>query len=252
MELRLAEPSDWFRIREIAADSFRNSYSLSPQDIEILLDEVFSEAALTDRFEDPDVVVLVAEDEIRDGGMGVHGFVDAVGGEVPTMRWLHVAPTARGRGIATALFERTRDELADDGTQLQATMLADAVEGADFLTGFGLERTDSDRVEYGDEEYMLDVFRTDGRPDDPNEPTVDVPETVTVDGEKRHVDRDDQIPGRDAPFFSLYTDRGETEAFGYLCSQCGSVDVSADGLDRLACNECGNLHKAEEWDGSFL
>lgn len=253
MEIRPAEPADSTRIREIAEHSFRSSYSLSPQGISIVLDEVFSDAALSDRIDDPEVHLLVAEADVE-GVEDVQGFVDLVDDDEATLRWLHVHPDARGQGVATSLMERVQ-ETVEEGTPLRATMLAEAVEGAEFLTGFGLERTDSEEVEYGEERYMLDVFTAgvEGEEaEDPNEPTVAVPETVEVEGRELHLDSDNAIPGRDAPFFSLYTDADESEPFGYFCSQCGSVDVSADGLDRLACNECGNLHKAEEWDGSFL
>lgn len=249
MEIRPADSADESRIREVAENSFRSSYSLSPQEIEAILGDAFADTALTDRLDDPDVTVLVAEVD-GDGEDAVQGFVDATIGDEATIRWLHVDPTARGRGIGTALIERCREE--NEETPLAARLLADAVEGSEFLTGFGLERSDSDRSEFGGEEYVIDVYTEGPETGVSNEPAVPVPDAVDLDGAKRHLDREDRIPGRKAPFFSLYADTRGDEEYGYFCSQCGSTDVSADGLDRLVCNECGNLHKADEWDEAFL
>ncbi len=88
--------------------------------------------------------------------------------------------------------------------------------------------------------------------EDANEPTVPVPESTPTDGTDRPVDRDETIPGREAPFFPTYSGEDRTERYGYFCSNCGSTDVSADGLDRLECGACGNLHLADEWDDSYL
>ena len=53
-------------------------------------------------------------------------------------------------------------------------------------------------------------------------------------------------------FFSVYTADDHDEPYGYLCSQCASTDVTADGLDRLECGDCGNAYRVDEWDGSYL
>jgi ribosomal protein S27AE len=104
----------------------------------------------------------------------------------------------------------------------------------------------------GGEEFAVTMFIEGEGTETSNEPTVAVPESVTVDGVDRPVDRDDSIPGREAPFFTLYVADDTEEAYGYFCSQCGSTDVSADGLDRLECGNCGNAHLADEWDDAYL
>jgi len=50
----------------------------------------------------------------------------------------------------------------------------------------------------------------------PTEPTVTVPESVTVDGVDLSIDRDDSVPGSEAPFFTVYSADGEEEVYGYL------------------------------------
>jgi GNAT superfamily N-acetyltransferase/ribosomal protein S27AE len=251
MDIRPAEPDDRHRVREIASDSFRSSYSLSPQQIETILEDVFSEDALTDRIEDPDVLFLLAGHTGEEDG--VYGFIDVAAGTEGTIRWLHVDPDARGEGIATALFERVQEELRDSGgTSLTARVLADAVEGGEFCERFGLERSGNSETRFGDEEYHVALFTEGSGTEDSNDPSVTVPETLSVDGTERPLDADAPIPGADAPFFPVYSEEGSDEQYGYFCSECGSTDVSADGLDRLECGECGNEHRADEWDGAYL
>lgn len=249
MDIRPADPDDRERIEAVARDSFRSSYSLSPQQIETIVEEEFTDATLTQRLEDPDTVVLVADHTVEDREE-VFGFVDVATGREAMIRWLHVDPEARGEGIATALIERVREEI--DETPVTARVLDDAVEGGEFLEGFGLEQSGNDQVTVGGEEFAVTLFTEGEGTDDSNEPAVAVPESVAVDGADRPVDRDDAVPGREAPFFSVYSDEDGEDPYGYFCSQCGSTDVSADGLDRLECGNCGNVHLADEWDGAYL
>lgn len=249
MNVRSAEPPDRERITALARDSFRSSYSLSPQQIETIVEHEFDAETLDGRLDDPDATVLVAENESGDGD-GVQGFIDVETGDGPTVRWLHVDPQARGEGIATALLERV-DELGE-GQPLTARVLDDAVEGGEFMERFGLESGGSEDVTVGGEEFSVAVFTEGHGTENGNEPTVPVPESVSVDGADRPVDHDEPVPGTDAPFFPTFVDADRSEPFGYFCSNCASTDVSADGLDRLECGECGNLHRADDWDDSYL
>lgn len=254
MEIRAAEPADLDRIREIAAASFQSSFSLSPEEIESILEDAFSEERLSERLSDPNARVLVAEHE-TDAAPPIGGFADAEIEPQPTLRWLHVDPVARGAGIATALVDRVHEEAG--GTPLTARVLEEAVEGGEFLERFGLRKTGSDHVEYTGVEFAVSVFTAAEDTDrtateEPAEPSVAVPESVTADGRERPVDRENPIPGRDAPFFRTTVDADRDEPYGYFCSNCGSTDVAADGLDRLECGNCGNAHLADEWDGAYL
>lgn len=249
MKIRPAEGEDLERIRTIAEDSFRASYSLSPQQIETIVENAFTGDSLSERIDDSNAVVLVAEDTVEETEE-VQGFID-VGTEAGrTIRWLHVDPAARGNGVATGLVERIREE--DEGASLTARVLEDAVEGLEFLEQFGLERDGNDRIDVGGEEFPVALFTEGEGTDTANEPAVTVPDTVTVEGAERFVNREHEIPGREAPFFHIYSDEAHEDPYGYFCSQCGNTDVSADGLDRLECENCGNVHKADEWDGGYL
>jgi len=251
MDVRPAEPDDSARIRAIAQDSFRSSYALSPQAIETIVGHAFTDEAVVERVNDPDAVVLVAEQTVDDA-TELQGFVDADVAADPerTIRWLHVDPEARGQGTATALIERVRE--GGDGTALAARVLEDAVEGHEFLERFGLESDGNDRTEFGGEEFAVALFTEGEGTDDSNRPSVPVPDSVTTDGADRPLDREESVPGREAPFFPIHVDADRAEQYGFFCSQCASTDVSADGLDRLECGNCGNVHLADEWDDAYL
>lgn len=249
MEIRSADSDDRERLESLAQDSFQTSYALSPQQIETIIENEFDAESLAERLSDPDATVLVAEHAAGDTEH-VQGFVDVAVGSERTIRWLHVDPEARGEGIASALLDGVRHD--GDGTPLVARILEDAVEGGEFLENFGLESDANAQVTFGNEEFAVAIFTEGEGTNDANEPNVSVPESVTVDGADRPLERDETVPGRDAPFFVTYTNEDRTDQHGYFCSSCGSTDVAGDGLDRLECSECGNLHLADEWDDSYL
>jgi len=249
MKVRAAESNDREQIREITRDSLQASYSLSPEQIEVILEEEFSDAAIDDLLDDAETTVLVVEATIDDVE-AVRGFVTLETGTEAAIRWLHVDPASRGEGIATALLDRVRDQFSEK--PLSAYILDDAVEGGEFLEEFGLKQNDHDRLLIGGEEFPVTAFTEGESTERTNEPTVSVPESITADGAERFVDRDDTVPGSEAPFFTVYTTDEGDEQYGYFCSECGSTNVSTDGLDRLECGNCGNVHRADEWDDAYL
>jgi GNAT superfamily N-acetyltransferase/ribosomal protein S27AE len=249
MNVRPAASDDREAIRTIANDSFRSSYSLSPDQIETIIEEEFDDTSLDDLFTDADTEVFVAEETV-DGTEAVRGFVTVGVGTEATIRWLHVDPTARGRGIATALIERVRDRF--DEEPIAASVLDEAVEGGEFLEKFGLKQDDHDQLLIGGEKFAVTLFTAGQSTETSNEPSVTVPESVTADGADRPVDHDESVPGSEAPFFRVYSAEDEAEPYGYFCSECGSTNVSTDGLDRLECGNCGNTHLADEWDDAYL
>ncbi|WP_418279807.1 GNAT family N-acetyltransferase [Halorubrum sp. DTA98] len=250
MNVRPAESDDREQIRALTRDSLQSSYSLSPEEIEMILEEEFNDASLADLLDDAETAVLVV-DETVEGTETVRGFVTVEIGTEATIRWLHVDPAARGGGVATALLDHVRERFAEK--PIAACILDDAVEGGEFLEEFGLKQGDHDQILVGGEEFAVTMFTEGQSTETPNEPTVTVPESVTVDGVDRPVDRDDSVPGSEAPFFTVYSaDDDEEDAYGYFCSQCGSTNVSIDGLDRLECGDCGNTHLADEWDDAYL
>jgi GNAT superfamily N-acetyltransferase/ribosomal protein S27AE len=249
MNVRPAESADREQISAIAHDSLQSSYSLSPDQIEMILEEEFDDTSLSDLLNDAETAVLVV-DEVVDETETVRGFITVEIGTEATIRWLHVDPAARGEGVATALLDRVREQFSEK--PLGACILDEAVEGGDFLKGFGLKEGDHDHILVGGEEFAVTMFTEGQSTETSTDPTVTVPESVTVDGVDRSVDRDESVPGSKAPFFTVYAADDEEDRYGYFCSQCGSTNVSVDGLDRLECGDCGNTHLADEWDDAYL
>ncbi len=247
MDIREATPADSDRIGRIAESSFNSSFALSPEEIATLVEERFSESALEARLSDSDGWFLAAETEL-DGETILGGFLD--GTAAGRIRWLHVDPEARGHGIGTALVEHLRAEHGD--RPLAWEVLDDAVEGVGFCEQFGLTEQGRDSLEIGGHEYGVTLYAEGDRAEESNEPAVPIPASVSAGGEVRPLDRDDPIPGRAAPFFRTFVSGDRESAYGYFCSQCGSTSVTADGLDRLECGDCGNVHLADEWDGAYL
>lgn len=56
--------------------------------------------------------------------------------------------------------------------------------------------------------------------------------------------------GSRGPFYAVYASGGER--FGWLCSNCGTLNVAMDTMGRIVCNECTNTHKAVHWDAAYL
>lgn len=245
-DLRAATGDDCEAIRGVAERSFQASYSLSPEQIEAIVETEFDRDHLAARVEDDDSLVLVAADEGE-----IVGFADA-DLAVGTLRWLHVDPMGRGQGVGTALVERVEAALTRRGEPFTAQVLDEATEGDSFLERFGLHRTGTTKTEFRSQELSAHVYSRRGGGTDPNEPEVTVPDRVAVGGRERPLDREAPVSGSESPFFLTYTGPDRADRYGFFCSNCGSTDVSADGMDRIECNDCGNNHLADEWDDAYL
>lgn len=250
MDVRPAQPQESDAIRAIAEQSFQTSYSLSPGQIETILEGVFSSELLAERTEADADLLLVALD-----GDELIGFIDIGFDEEAVLRWLHVEPGARGRGAGTQLFERALSAAQSRGVPLVARVLTEDEEGGTFCEQFGFTRNGRSKLTFAEETFFQNVYV------DPNGPEggivdqpVEIPETITADREELSLDRDDDIPGTDGSFFPTFTDDpdGRRHRYGYFCSNCGSTDVGTDSLGRLECQNCGNKHLADKWDAAYL
>lgn len=69
-------------------------------------------------------------------------------------------------------------------------------------------------------------------------------------GEPLWVDRTATEIGSKGPFYVVYDGPDGETRWGFLCSNCDSMDNAVDTMGRIRCNVCSNLHKAEEWDAA--
>jgi GNAT superfamily N-acetyltransferase len=180
-------------VEATAPDSPRSSYSLGPCQIESIRETECDGERLAERFEASDATVLVAEDAAGDTPR-VQGFADADTGNGLCLRWLHVDPRARGNGTGTAALARLGETAP--ATRLTAHVLEDAVEGGEFLGGVGLESDGHVESSIDEEEFSVVVVTEGDATDAPDEPSVPVPDAVTIDGEDHPIDRAERIPGR--------------------------------------------------------
>ena len=199
---------------------------------------------------DSDRIREIAERSFRSSfALSPEEIVTLVGAEFSEGRWPSGCRT-REQGLGTGLVEHLREEHGD--RPIVWAVLDDAVEGGEFCDQFGLGEHGRDRLDVGGHEFAMTIYAEGHRVDEHNEPAVPVPERVSTDGKSRPLARDDLIPGREAPFLRIFASSEMGSPYGYFCSQCGSTAVSTNGLDRLECSDCGNVHLADEWDGGYL
>lgn len=248
MNVRPATESDSGAIREVAEQSFRASYALSPAEIEAILDVEFGAEAVTERLGEEDDLLYVAE---REGA--VIGFVEArlADGEGELV-WLHVAPPSRGRGAGSELFERATAELHDrTGDGIRAVVLSENQEGSDFFERFEFATADTGEVDIGGTTFRVEYYTEDpgaGREGEQVVPDDGIP----VEGQRRYVDRDETVPGDEEPFLVVFEDEDREQRYGFYCTNCGTFTGSIDSLGRIVCDSCGNVHRPDEWDASYL
>ncbi|WP_380674761.1 GNAT family N-acetyltransferase [Salinigranum sp. GCM10025319] len=267
--VRPFEPRDTERVVEVAESAMTASYALSPNDIETIHDEEFAGDTLRARSEDSDVDIAVGE---VDGV--VAGFVEtSVDGDQGVVRWLHVDPEHRGRGVGTTLFEHAVGELDDRCDEVRAIVLSSNTSPGAFFERFDFRQVDERTVDIGGRETVQYEYaeRTTSESeseagttgaaeaDDASEAddssaveSVDLPDAVDENDETVHLG-EDLLQGTEGPFLLTYADEAREEKHGYYCANCGGTDVTMDSMERLKCRNCGNTHTpGEKYDGSYL
>lgn len=270
VSVRPFERADTQRVVEIAESSLTASYALSPDDIETIHREEFANDALHAHIKDRDVDVAVGEV----GGV-VAGFVEtSVCGDDGVVRWLHVDPERRGRGVGTALFEHAVAELDDDSDEIRGLVLASNTSAGAFFERFGFQQVDERTVDIGGRETVqyeyterttdgsaadagaTGVTATDGTSDADGSTDLvnaDLPDAVTVGDDEIVYPGADLLQGSDGPFVQTYADAAREREYGYYCANCDETDVTMDSMERLKCHQCGNTHTpGDEYDGSYL
>lgn len=129
---------------------------------------------------------------------------------------------------------------------------------------------DETTVDVGDTEFPVETYADESvvDPEDSLEeqgdlsgqdelegPEVDpdaLPETVETHEGTFTVDQEETLAGSDGPFLSTYDRADQDELYGYYCGICGTVVEAMDGLGRVVCEGCGNVHRPDYWDDSYL
>ena len=257
--IRPASPADRSAIQSLARATLTSAYRLSPQQIDLLVEDVFAQFVSADT-EDDDSIVLVAEGDAEADlvGVGEAAIVDDVG----TIRWLLVDPVRWGNGIGTALWEHLCEELDRPSiSTLEAHILEANTEGHTFLEAKGFEQIDQSDIELAAESLTLHVYRPEAESQShtdafPNAVIRD--EGVRIengDEDERWIDPDDPISGTMAALFTLFANPSYEDQHGFYCSHCGATDASMDSMQRIECEACGNTavsRGSKSYDASYL
>lgn len=242
MDIRHATSEDRDDIREIASDSMRSSYSMSPDTIDSAVSAWYGDDTIDSLLADDERILLVAEDDDS-----LTGFTDAIlhGSEEPgDLLWLHVHPDYRGRGISRQLLEETRARLVEAGaSHVRGLVLADNSEGNSFYQHFGFEKIGERHIEIDGTQHVENVFQD-------IEPAGLT--TLTVDDEIVYVADDETERGSVAPFYTIYADPNRDERWAYYCTNCEQVAAAMDSMARIECSTCGNTRKPTRWDAAYL
>lgn len=262
--VRAADPDEAGRLREVARSSMTTSYALSPDDIEAILEDEFTEEALRERMEASDVGLYVGEvDDV------LAGLVEtSTDGETGTARWLHVDPERRGLGVGTALFERAVSELEADTDAVHTVTLAANTSAGSFFERLGFERVEERTTTLGGQEIVQYVYAEageeerassadesddEGTSESTSREDVELPDEVSTDGQEVVYLGDDLVRGSEGWFAVTFADEDRSEEYGYCCGNCESTDVSMDSMERIRCENCGNTSKSgEDYDASYL
>jgi ribosomal protein S18 acetylase RimI-like enzyme len=240
MEIRRAEADDAKAVREVAHRSLEASYTLSPQTIEGAVAQWYDDDVFGEKIDDDDHLLLVAEREREIVGFSESEQVADEG----ELLWLHVAPDYRGEGIATRLFDVTRERLSEMGAErCRGRVLRDTREGNDFYHNAGFEKVGEARVSIDGTDYVENVYADETGP---------IERLVTEEGQAVYLDREDSERGSVAPFMAVYSDADRTDRYGYFCSNCDSLANAMDSMGRIECENCGNRRKPTRWDAAYM
>lgn len=249
MKIRSATERDNEGIKEIAEQSFQASYSLSPLDIESIIEVEFGAENPGSRLDDDSRMVFVAEEDEE-----LLGFVEArQNDDSGEIRWLHVAPTERGYGVGTELFEHVLADLRERAVEnIQATVLSDNQEGGEFFQQFDFEAGGQTERKFDERTLHVETYQIHPAEQTNEDFTIPENEEITVDGSTRFLDAQAAIAGDEAQMLPVFADEAHEDHYGYYCTNCGTFTDSVDGQGRIICEDCGNEHRPEEWDESYL
>jgi len=251
MDVRQGNISDADDIERVARASLTESYTgfLDEETIETALSTWYGHDALESRLtgsEETFVVVSVDDSVVAFSQSSLVGQSPAAG----EIRWLHVHPDYRGRGIAADLLSRTEEVLVGQGADLLVGLvLEDNDAGRAFYERQGFDPAGERPVEIGAEtftEYTYEYGKDDAVPTGAGE------RVATVDGEEVTVVVEEANRGRLAPFHPAYRSEGRETPYTWFCGNCESFDTAMDAMGRLECNECGNTRKPARWDAAYL
>jgi len=250
MDLRQATTDDIPGIRRVARRSLSESYDFLDEDVidravgTWYEDDSFGQTIETDY--DVILVVTVDDEVVAISESTLLGSDDSTG----EIRWIHVAPDYRDRGIASDLYDRTLELLHQQGAdRIRALVLEGNEVGVEFYDDRRLERVGERSVQIGGTEYVEVVFESSSH--SAPEEAADV-ERREVDGTTVYVFRDEGQRGSLGRFHPAYRGTDRDDLYAWFCANCQSFDNAVGPMGQIECNNCGNLRKPTRWDAAYL
>jgi ribosomal protein S18 acetylase RimI-like enzyme len=248
MEIRQATTADSEALRRVARRSLEASYDFVDEaHLEEAIRSWYGDDALERTLAGTGDVVLVVEDDgvIAFSQSAVLGEAESVG----EVRWLHVDPDHRDRGVGSDLLERTEEVLQGQGAdRVRGVVLEGNVDGAEFYDDHDFRHVDERPVTVAGETHTELVYESG--------PGVGhAPEDFErreLDGETVHVYFAEGDRGSGGDFHPAYRSRDRDDLVAWFCAACGAIDNAMDPMGRLECNECGNVRKPTRWDAAYL
>ena len=156
MEIRPAIPDDSDRIRDVARETWHDTYDdLEAETVEETIEEWYADDDLENAMERPGTAFLVAEVDGEVVGF-THGVVQETEGDVVRM---YVHPDHQEEGIGTALHDRLREDMEDfNMKRMRAIDLASNDAAREFFEDLGFERKEEGEVEIGGEQRQEAVY----------------------------------------------------------------------------------------------
>ena len=246
MEIRPLEPEDTDSVRRIARESLEASYSvLRDETIETAIEEWYAADRFDEYLDSDEMVFLVAAD--GDGAIGFSQSHILEADDKGRILWLHVDPEHRGEGVATDLFDATRELLKERGIdRITGLVLAENEDGNHFYSTHGFEKHYDRTITIADTAHVENVYGEEGTEFSELEPQT------TADDKRIYVDFAESSLGSDGPFHPSYGDRDRNQLYGWFCSNCETTNNAMNSMGQIECNECGNLRKATRWDAAYL
>ena len=246
MEIRPLESADTDSVRRIARESLEASYSvLRDETIETAIKEWYAADMFDEYLSSDEMVFLVAVD--NDGAIGFSQSHILEADDKGRILWLHVDPEHRGKGVATDLFNATRELLKEHGTdRITGLVLAENEEGNHFYSTHGFEKLYDRTITIAGTAHVENVYGEEGAEFGELEPQT------AADDERIYVDFAESSRGSAGPFHPSYGDQDRNQLYGWFCSNCETTNNAMNSMGQIECNECGNLRKATRWDAAYL
>lgn len=250
MDLRQATTDDVPGIRRVARRSLSATYDfLDEEVIERAIEQWYDDESFGESIAgefDVFLVVTVDDEVVAYSQSSILGETDTTG----EIRWLHVDPDHRGKGIASDLYDRTVEVLRRQGVErIRGVVLSGNEAGGRFYEDRGLELAAKRTVEIGGEQHEELVYRDDRH--DAEGRTADT-DRHEVDGVPVFVFRDEGDRGSNGLFHPAYRDTDGKELYTWYCANCGSFDTAVGSMGQIECTQCGNRRKPTRWDAAYL